>query len=238
MGAGTNEKKIRKLETFKRLINLGLIAVCLAFEIAIFGYHWMVNFRWSVVEDLRNFWYAGNASEIGFYAIVLVFLSFTYGGARLGYQKNAEIVFSQILSTLLANIIIYFELSIMAHQPFVLYVFVVMMAEQFVIVLVYLNLANRLYRSIFPPRRLLLIYGERPVEALREKFESRRDKYIITRMINVNKGYKAVCSEIDESYNSGECNAVVLGDISVDTRLYNAKNYGCYSDGRGGTSRV
>ena len=40
MNLSTNEKKLRHLETFKRLINLGLTTVCLGLEIAIFAYWW------------------------------------------------------------------------------------------------------------------------------------------------------------------------------------------------------
>ena len=218
MRASTNEKKIRKLGIYKRLINLGLIAVCLALEIADFAFHWLVDFRYSVVEGLRNFWYAGNMAEVAFYAIVLIFLSATYGSVRLGYQKNAEIVFSQVLSTLLANIIIYCELSIMAHQAFVPNVFLMMMAEQAVIVLLYMNLANKIYRSIFPPRKLLLIHGDKSVEELCGKFASRSDKYVITGKIHVGEGYAAVCRAIEESFQTGRCNAVVIGDISVEER--------------------
>lgn len=218
MSTTTNEKNIRKLETFKRLINLSLIVGCLGLEILDFGYHWLVHFQYSVVEDLRDFWYWGHWAEVAFYAIVLVFLSATYGSIRLGYQKNAEIVFSQVLSTLLANIIIYGELSIMAHEPFVLRVFLMMMAEQTIIVLVYMNIANRIYRSVFPPRKLLLIRGNRPVEALCGKFESRKDKYVITRTIHINQGFKTVCQAIVESYATGECNAVVIGDIALEER--------------------
>ena len=77
MSTSTNEKKIRKLETFKRLINLGLIAVCLLLEIAVFGYHWIQNFNVRVEENLQQFWYRGNWIEISFYSIVLLFLSAT-----------------------------------------------------------------------------------------------------------------------------------------------------------------
>ena len=218
MSVNTNEKNLRKLETFKRLINLGLIAVCLALEVADFGYHWFRDFQYSVVEDLRNFWYWGHRAEIAFYAIVLIFLSATYGGIRLGYQKNAEIVFSQILSSFLANIVIYCELSIMAHQPFVPHVFIMMMLEQIVIVLVYMNIANRIYRSIFPPRKLLLIHGDKPIKNLCEKFESRKDKYVIVRTAHVKEGLDELKRIILEAYESGEISAVVLGDITVDER--------------------
>ena len=218
MSTSTNEKRIRKLDTFKRLINLGLIAVCLLLEIAVFGYHWIENFNERVVENLQQFWYRGNWVEISFYSIVLLFLSATYGGIRLGYQKNAEIIFSQVLSTLMANIIIYMELSILARRLFAVDVFLIMVAEQILCVIVYMNIANRVYRSIFPPRKLFLIHGDRPIENICAKFESRRDKYLITGLINVNEGYDTVCSAILDAYTKGSCNAVVIGDISVADR--------------------
>ena len=218
MSVSTNEKKIRKLEIFKRLINLGLIAVCLALEIAVFGYHWIVNFNARVVEDLQQFWYRGNWIEITFYSMVLLFLSATYGGTRLGYQKNSEIIFSQVLSTLMADIIIYVELSILARQAFVVDVFLVMVAEQILSVIVYMNIANRVYRSVFPPRKLFLIHGDRPIENICAKFESRKDKYVITQTMNVGEGYDALCSAILEAYAQGECNAVVIGDIPLGQR--------------------
>ena len=45
MRAVTNEEKQRKLETFKRLINLGLVGICLGLEVSVFGYHWWNYFR-------------------------------------------------------------------------------------------------------------------------------------------------------------------------------------------------
>ena len=218
MSAVTNEEKLKKLETYKRLINLVLVMICLTLEVGDFAYHWLVHFQYSVVEQLRDFWRMGHLAEIGFYAIVLLFLSNMYGGMRLGYLKNVELIFSQVFSTILANIIIYFELSIMAHQAFVPKVFLMMMMEQTVIVVVYINVANRIYKSIFPPRKLFLVHGYRPVEDICSKFESRRDKYKITRTVHIREGYKKICGMIAESYDKEECNAVVIGDMSVEDR--------------------
>ena len=218
MNVNTNDKKLRQLETFKRLINLGLTAVCLGPEVALFAYWWQMQFRWSVVEQLRNFWGKGHVVEVAIYAFVLILLSSMYGGMRLGYLKNVELIFSQVFATLMANIFIYAELSVMAAQPFVLDVFILMTIEQTMVVVIYINVANRIYRAIFPPRRLLLIHGDRPIENICGKFETRRDKYIITRTIHVGEGFDAVSGAILESYESGECNAVVLGDISVVDR--------------------
>ena len=215
MKAVTNEEKLKKLETYKRLINLMLVMLCLTLEVADFAYHWLVHFQYSVVEQLQDFWRMGHWAEIGFYAIVLLFLSNMYGGMRLGYLKNVEIIFSQVFSTVLANIIIYFELSIMAHQAFVPKVFIMMMTEQTIIVIIYINIANRIYKSIFPPRKLFFVHGYRPMEDICNKFDSRRDKYVITKTVHIREGYKRICRMIAESYENEECNAVVIGDMSV-----------------------
>lgn len=218
MKAVTNEEKLRKLETFKRLINLALVGICLGLEISVFWYHWWNYFRLCLVEDLRNLWSRATLAEVALYAVVLLFLSATYGGLRLGYQKNAEIIFSQVFSTLLANVIIYVQLSIMARELFVLDVFLLMMLEQTVLVIVYVNIANRIYRHIFPPRKLFLIHGDRPIEDICGKFESRKDKYVITKTLHVKEGYETLCREIIQAYEKDECNAVVLGDISLEER--------------------
>ncbi len=229
MSAVTNEEKLKKLETYKRLINLILVMICLALEVGDFAYHWLAHFQYSVVEQLRDFWRMGHMAEVGFYAIVLLFLSNMYGGMRLGYLKNVELIFSQVFSTILANIIIYFELSIMAHQAFVPKVFIMMMMEQTIIVVVYINVANRIYKSIFPPRKLFLVHGYRPVEDICRKFESRRDKYVIVRMAHIREGYRKICGMIEESYDNEECNAVVIGDMSVEDRNLLLKF--CYGKG-------
>ena len=212
MKTGTNEEKIRKLGTFKRLINLGLTAVCLGMEIGLFAYHWLVHFQHSVVEPLRDaFWFKGHLLEVAIYAVILLMLSLMYGGMRLGYLKNAELIFSQVFATLIANLVIYAELSVMAFQLFHPKVFIMMMVEQTAVIIVYINIANKVYRSLFPPRKLLLIHGDRPIEGICAKFESRRDKYVITRTVNVKEGYDELCRIILQTYESDECNAVVMG---------------------------
>ena len=218
MNIRINERKQRQRESFKRLINLGLTAVCLGLEVGVFAYHWLVHFQFSIVEELRKFWFKGHLLEIAIYAVILFLLSSMYGGIRLGYLKNVELIFSQVFATLMANMLIYAELSVMAYQLFVPDVFIIMMAEQTIIVIVYINAANRLYRAIFPPRKLLLVHGDRPIERTLDKFETRRDKYRITRTVHVGEGFDSICKTILDCCDGGECNAVVLGDISVEER--------------------
>ena len=218
MNADTNEKRIRKREGSKRLINLGLVGLCIGLEIGVFAYYWETYFKLNLVMELRNLYSKATFAQITLYAVILLFLSATYGGMRLGYQKNAEIVFSQVLSTVMADMVLYLQLSLMARQLFVPKVFFIMFGVQVLIVIAYVNVANRLYRHLFPPRKLLLIHGDRPYQELCDKFESRSDKYVVTKRLSVKLGYEKLCKEIMDAYDSNECNAVVLGDISVQDR--------------------
>lgn len=211
--------KLNRRESFKRLINILLCAGCLALEIGIFYYHWLFHFQFSLVEDLRNvFWFKGHLLEVSIYGVILCFASTTYGGMRLGYMKNAEIIFSQFFATLLANILIYAQLSVMAFQLFVPKVFLVMMVEQAAAIMVYMTIANRIYKSVFPPRKLFLIHGDRPIEDICNKFASRKDKYKIEKHEHVGKGTQELCREIKEDYINGRITAVVLWDIGTEER--------------------
>lgn len=227
MQTNTFENKLRKRESFKRLINLILSATCLLLEIGIFAYNWEVHFQWSIVEELRNVFWKNSLLEISFYGVLLFFFSVTYGGMRLGYLKNVELIFSQVFSTIIANILIYAELSIMARQLFMVHMFVAMMLEQTVAVIIYVNIANKIYQSVFPPRELLLIHGDRPIQDICNKFESRKDKYKITQFANINKGAEVICKEIIENFEAGKISAVVIWDIAVEDRNILLKF--CYS---------
>ncbi len=214
----TNENRLRRMESFKRIINLGLSAICLAMEIGIFTYYWLTVFNPTMINAPRKIYFKGNMLEVAIYGVILFFLSNMYGGMRLGYLKNWELIFSQIFATIMADGVIYAELSMMSFMLLAPQVFIIMFLEQLVVVVIYINIANRIYRSAFPPRKLLLVHGDRPIDDICNKFASRKDKYKIVQTVNIRKGIRAVRKQIEAAYANGECNAVVLGDISVEQR--------------------
>lgn len=218
MSGNTSEEKLRTMESYKRLINLGLSAICLALEIGIFAYHWVNQFKFSVMISDKMFYFKGDLLEITIYGVVLFLFSVMYGGMRLGYLKNAEIIFSQVFATIMANILIYAELSVMAYRLLAPDVFLAMMLEQILVVMIYISIANRVYRSWFPPRKLLLIHGDRPIRDICNKFESRWDKYRIVAHVNIDEGIDKICKDIVKAYERGDYNAVVIGDIPIEER--------------------
>ena len=212
------ENRLRKRESFKRLINIGLSMICLLLEISLFAYMWQFHFQFQLVDPLQKIWYRGFLLENGIYSAILIFFSVTYGGMRLGYMKNTEIIFSQVFATLMADVLIYAELCMMARSIFPADMFLLMVFLQIIAVIIYANIANKIYRTAFPPRELLLIHGDRPIEDIVNKFESRKDKYKITKCEHIKKGTTELCREILDNYRNGEINAVVIWDINEKDR--------------------
>jgi len=219
---------MRKLETYKRLILLALSGVCLLLETGIFYYFWKTNFSPSITQLTGvSYYYRAELLEIAFYGLILYFLSHMYGGMRIGYLRNAEVVFSQTFATLATNVLIYAELSIMAKRLFVLNMFLTMTVLQVVVAIIWSNVAYWIYKSIFPPRKMLLIHGDRPIEGIMYKFASRKDKYDIVKCMHVSEGMEALQKEILNGYEGGEYHAVVIWDVHTEER--NAILKFCYA---------
>ena len=159
---------------------------------------------------------------VALYFILLFFFSNTYGALKIGYLKPLDIFLSQLFSLLCVNVISYAQLSLMygwfiiggGHM-------VSMMLYQLVFAGLWGWLCNLIYRRAFPPRELLLVHGERPVEDILGKFAGRKDKYHVAKCMNIKEGYDAVIREV------GKYDAVVLWDIHTMDRNVLLKY--CYS---------
>lgn len=68
----------------------------------------------------------------------------------------------------------------------------------------------------------MIVHGERPIDDIVRKFETRKDKYQIRKCLSISEGMEAVKAEIENGYG-----AVVLWDISAAER--NALLKYCYS---------
>ncbi len=175
------------------LINIILIT-------AIFAFVWYTFYR------------NGNYLIIALYAVILLFFSNMYGGLKIGQLRRAEVMLSQYLSLFLTNFVIYFVISLLAFRlvnPVILLIMMVVeMAVSSFVNFIIINIYNR----VFPPWKILLIYGDRPADNLVNKVETRRDKYAIYDAVNIYDGMDVIASKIKDFQ------AVIIGDISAVER--------------------
>ena len=135
---------------------------------AYFGYYYPAILRYDT-----KLYFKGHLLILFFYLVVLFFFSRTYGGLKVGYLKPMEVFGSQVFALLCTNIFSYLQMA-MIHGSLIppLQLFLTFVG-QIVFAAFYTYLANRIYRKLFPPRQLLLIYGDRPIEDIQRKFSSR-----------------------------------------------------------------
>ena len=149
---------------------------------------------------------------IALYAGLLFFFLMTYGGFRIGYLKKGNLLCSQLLSIGLLNVITYIQISLLDkkfHDPKIL---TAMTLVQLLTAIVWTILFQRLYRFLFPPRKMLLVCGDRPAFHLMEKINSREDKYYLAKAIHIRAGMDAIIREAQEF------DALIIGDIPAKDR--------------------
>lgn len=203
---------MRKFESFKRLVVLCMSGICLLGQIGIYAYFWYNQF-YDKVSVYLEFWAKAHALVVTVYAVLLFFFSHMYGGMRIGYLKNLEVVFSQLIATLIVDLLTYCQISLMVAALFPPSSFLYMVFLQIVWVIVCVNLSSLIYRNVFPPRRLLLVHGDRPIEEILHKFGTRKDKFEVSKCMNIDAGLETIEKEALERYDG-----VVLWDISVENR--------------------
>ena len=210
-------------ETRKRLVILLISIFGIAVIIGLYAWAWFDFYhpyflRWEDIKLYRR----GHVLILGIYTVIFLLFSNLYGGLRIGFMKPMEVFMSQLFSLLCTNGITYFQLALIHGWLIPAAPLLEMMAMQLVWSAVWIFSANRIYRRIFPPRRLLLIHGERSIDDILHKFASRKDKYDIVKCMGLEEGAQALFDEMEKGYGG-----VVLWEIPTAVRNKLLKY--CYS---------
>ncbi|MBQ9991300.1 MAG: sugar transferase [Lachnospiraceae bacterium] len=203
---------MRTNESGKRLLILALSFLGILMITGMYAYTWIFVYHRRVIWNIKLYFW-GHLLMVFIYFILLFFFVSTYGGMRIGYLKPMDVFFSQVFSLLCVNIVTYLQFSIIEVKLVRANGLIWMTAAQIVFAGFWTWLCNLVYRKVFPPRDLLLIHGERPIESILQKFASRPDKYRISQCLHVNGGQKEMEKAILESGK-----AVVLWDIPTADR--------------------
>ena len=215
---------MRRFESMKRIIVLWLSYIGLLMQTGIYAYIWLQQYYPIVNRHNQGlkFYQNGHLLMIGIYLVLLFFFTGTYGGLKVGYLKPADIYLSQFFALIIVNVITYFQISLMNNWLVPVQYLAVATVVQLALAAVWVILCNHVYRKVFPPRKMLLVHGERQIDDILRKFASRKDKYNITRCVNISEGIGKI-EEMAKQYE-----AVVLWDISTQDRNKLLKY--CYSE--------
>jgi exopolysaccharide biosynthesis polyprenyl glycosylphosphotransferase len=195
----------------------------LLFQTALYVYVWQNVYNGIMQDSMwRSFYRRGFWLLAAVYFVILLFFTATYGGLKIGYLKPMDVFFSQVIALVCTDVVSYFQICLLSLKMVTVYPLLLMIVAQIAIAGVWTFISHRLYKQFFPPKKLIFISGERPIEDILKKFETRKDKYNIVRCLYESEGREKLEKEILNGYDG-----VVLWDI--DAALRNKLMKFCYS---------
>ena len=208
------------LDQYKRLIRFAFNILLLGCLMLFFIRIWDRNYNdWIVFP----FYYKGFLLMGAFYALFFVIFSYILGGMKIGYLKSSSLMLSQTLALIAANVSIYLETVLLSARFVNVIPMIELTAIDIVVIFIWTFLVNRIFRKLFPARHILLLYEEYDPSVLLRKVNSRKDRYLIKKSMNVEEGWDNITKEM-RNYD-----AVFLCDIHSPLRNRLVKY--CYANG-------
>lgn len=202
---------MRKREQYKHLLNLTANCMMLAIEMLMFAYTWYMIY-YPMMEKENRPWNRGNWAVIGIYILIMYFFTRTFGGYRIGYLRITDICLSQILSIFCTNVVGYLQVCLVANDYMPIHPMVVLTGAEYLVILPGVYLVRFIYTRLYPPKKMIVIYGKRSPDELIQKINSRKDKYNVCATASVYLGYEELYTRILEY------EAVVLCDLPTSMR--------------------
>ena len=171
-------------DLYKRFITFVSGILLLAMLTGIFAFIW---YRHYSKEIVLPYYRRGNWVLIGIYAIIVWLFFRIYGGFKLGYLKKTDMLYSQMISMLCVNTVSYFVISLIGRHFMPVSPVAVMSCIDLGIIALWTLLAGKLYFMIYPPRKLVIVYGSHQAASLVLKMSQRVDKYMICESIDISE---------------------------------------------------
>lgn len=212
---------MKNYEQYKRMIRFFTSIAILTVETWVYWIAWEQYFSKAAGTP---FFRRGDWLMVVVYGLLLLFFSKMYGGLRIGYLERGNVLYSQMLSVVLVNMFTYLQIALLAKGFLNPIPFLLMFAVQAIAIGIWTFLANKLFERLFPPRQMLLIYGNRPSLTLMDKMNCRKDRYQIREMFHIEAGVEEIIRRIP-GYD-----AVVICDVPSSIRNRILKY--CYGEGK------
>lgn len=200
---------MKKEDAIRRIIVLLLVFFIVAAQVLIFMHYWNVYYNPYIERLLVR---RGQAVIVLIYVILFVGISNIYGANKIGLLRTQDIIFSQVITIVFVNIIMYLQTSLLTYRLVNAVPMIMMTIENILCSVVWAVFAKIIYKALYPPRDILLIYCDRDPDNLVKKVNSRRDKYQIKDWIHIKEGLQSI------EKRALEHEAALLCDIPGDIR--------------------
>ena len=154
----------------------------------------------------------GNWVLIGIYCLLTALFFKVYGGFKLGYLKKTDMLYSQTISMVCVNVVAYFLISLIGRHFMDASPIVFMTFVDLLFIFLWTLLTGKIYFILYPPRKLIILYGSHQAAALVLKMSQRVDKYMICESVSINESEEVIREQILKY------EGVIICDIPAELR--------------------
>lgn len=163
----------------------------------------------------HEFQWRGRLLMFGIYAALVIVFTYAFEGYKMGINKIGNVVLSQILALVAANVIALAIIILMVGSSFsvgkILLDFGGMFLQQLIKDVILTVIIIFVYEHIFSPYSVLVISGEHQ-NNLKQKMSMRGDTYIIDGEISCKESMSVIAQEISKY------DAVLVNDVPSESR--------------------
>ena len=156
---------------------------------------------------LDPFWKLGNLLMALLYVAVYTIITRGLNGFKITYMRPSGLFGSQVLGLLTTNVIAYIQISLIGRGRLAVRPIVMLTLKEIGIALVWCIVATQLMRRLYPPRKMIIVYGNQNSTALIKKMSGRKDKYQICESVSCDEDIEYIKEQILKY------EAVIISDV-------------------------
>ncbi|MCL2513471.1 MAG: exopolysaccharide biosynthesis polyprenyl glycosylphosphotransferase, partial [Oscillospiraceae bacterium] len=194
------------------LINLASSAFVLLLHTLGFAFAWF--FKYNRINPDDPYKIRGSLLVIGLYFLILAFFYLTMGGFKVGFFSNENVIISQIIAVLFVDFLSYVQIIMINRSihTIKLWPMLLLFLYNAFIIFSWTFLTSKLQKALYPPDKMLFIYGNKMAAQLEHKLRSRSDQYFICSSVRSSEELDYIKDKI-LNYE-----AVVISHIPNETR--------------------
>jgi len=170
---------------------------------------WKYNYR--PVAYFHYYGY-GKFVLVGVYAILIYILFYFCECFRFGYLKASDSTVAQWIAIFNVNFITFFQLCLISNHMLSPLPIILLTIIDLIVCLFFVYVFTSIYHQMYVPKNMLMIYGNRQAITLKEKMDTRSDKYHVSKLLS--------CDEEDSVLKKEILNhdAIIINDVSAERR--------------------
>ena len=179
------KQRKRNNDEFNKLSKFAVTLSILVLLTFVFAKVWLFVNSTYIPIDKWPFAEKGHILIIALYFTMQYIFSRVYGAFQIGFYKAWDIIYSQALTTIIVDVLMYAVCSLVARMMLPPSIYLGMFGVQLVVIIVWALICTSLNNKLFPPRDMVLIFSDHSVTNIVQKMAYRDDQFRICEAVNI-----------------------------------------------------